>query len=303
MSSDSEAMESPSEEGEFDCLYGSPSPVSEAMSVEEEDPVASEESEAEVLQPEADPGDASTMDVISLGARGSIYRAHGSHGYVKGRGGVVSVTTGVDHKATPACLAFPVGLCGKVSAPMELFNPPEALRFVNSAFHGSKYELYHLEGVLQVYQHNVQFKGVEGTAALREVLKTLSTFCDGMDLSGLVTVHNAVFTFRLGKLVNTAPGGYFEQQVCSALPGVIVIGQPFEDNQCVKLKVESSEVCNDLTRHFPANAVPTVVDFRVAWRGVVQARISWIDCPWDQPMEDTVKRYLDGVAVIFRECC
>jgi hypothetical protein len=86
------------------------------------------------------------------------------------------------------------------------------------------------------------------------------------------------------------------------VPGITVVPQPFEDCQCVKLKLSSSDPAHIMGAHFPEGRVPAAVDFRVARKGTVQALVSWRDCEWDQGMEDTTLAFLNWMADRFREC-
>ena len=142
------------------------------------------------------------MDVIAFGKEGKIYRPTGEHAFVVGSGGVTSVCVVTDYLPHPVSTAFPDSLCGKIHVTRSAFKPDPSIAFEGSAFQGSAKEMYHVEGVLQLYHNNVQFKGVEGTAGLNAILESVAPFYRGGDWLKKITVHNATFTFRLGVLVS-----------------------------------------------------------------------------------------------------
>jgi hypothetical protein len=152
------------------------------------------------------------MDVIAFGNEGKIYRPTGEHVFVVGSDGVTSVQTVVDYLPHFFCVAFPDSLCGKIHANRSAFKPDPSIAFDGSAFQGSSKEMYHVEGVLQMYHNNVQFKGVEGTAGLNAILESVAPFYKGGDWVKKITVHNATFTFRLGVLVNAEENNYLSQR-------------------------------------------------------------------------------------------
>ena len=152
------------------------------------------------------------MDVIAFGKEGKIYRATGKHAYVAGSEGVTSVCVVTDYLPHPVSAAFPDSLCGKIHASRSAFRPDPSIAFEGSAFQGSSKEMYHVEGVLQLYHNNVQFKGVEGTAGLNAILDSVAPFYKWSDWLKKITVHNATFTFRLGVLVSAEENNYLSQR-------------------------------------------------------------------------------------------
>jgi hypothetical protein len=152
------------------------------------------------------------MDVIAFGKEGKIYRATGEHAYVAGSGGVTSVCMVTDYLPHPFCKAFADSLCGKIHASRSAFKPDPSIAFEGSAFQGSSKEMYHVEGVLQLYHNNVQFKGVEGTAGLNAILDSVAPFYKWSNWLKKITVHNATFTFRLGVLVSAEENNYLSQR-------------------------------------------------------------------------------------------
>ena len=245
------------------------------------------------------------MDRISFGSNNSVYRAPGTHAYVVGEDGVTGITETVGHVPIEATEASPNSLCGKIHVEWPRPMQPSSITFDGSAFQGSTREIYHLKGVLQIYRTNIQFKGVQGTSALASILEDIAPICPQLDASTRVTVHNAVFTFRLGYVITTEGNGHFARSAQDTIPGLEVVYQPWEEELCVMLKLHSDNAsASDVMQyHFPEGCVPTVVDFKVASRGAVQARLSWVDCPWDQGMEDTTVAYLNHMAEVLRACC
>ena len=171
------------------------------------------------------------MDRISFGSNNSVYRAPGTHAYVVGEDGVTGITETVGHIPIEATEASPNSLCGKIHVEWPRPMQPSSITFDGSAFQGSTREIYHLKGVLQIYRTNIQFKGVQGTSALASILEDIAPICPQLDASTRVTVHNAVFTFRLGVALATGRVDRFARCIVDALPGVDVIQQPFEVSQ------------------------------------------------------------------------
>ena len=55
----------------------------------------------------------------------------------------------------------------------------------------------------------------------------------------------------------------------------------------MQLKLSADSPPDSLRSHFPEQRAPTVVDFKVGARGTVQTRFAWVDCLWDQDIEDS----------------
>ena len=244
-----------------------------------------------------------SVDVISFGPRDKIYRPPGQHSYTTGQDGVVRVSSISDYTAAPFSQAYVDSLCGKFHIANACNEDAKSIIFKGSAFQGSNKEMYHVEGVLQIYRNSIQFKGVEGMRGLAALTKSIAPLYFGLEQSVHVTVHNAVFTFRLGVALATGRADRFARCIVDALPGVDVIQQPFEEELYVQLKLPAHSPPESLCSHFPEERTPTVVDFKVGARGTVQARFSWTDCPWDQDIENITLAYLDRVAECFSGCC
>ena len=220
----------------------------------------------------------------------------------------MAITTLEDYFTVPVAAPFPDSICGKFhvtgvgTIPLHSTRAGAAI-FDCSAFQGSSKEMYHVEGVLQIYRNNIQFKGVEGMRGLTEIVKSLSPLYDAINPSTLVTVHNAIFTFRMGTLITTESGGHFVQWVQQSVPGIEFIPLPFGEEMYVCLKLVAADALGVLEEHFPASCVPTIVDFKVRPQGTVQAWLLWVNCPWDQAMEDTTSVFLSHISTLFRACC